>query len=216
MTGGQAKLIAGVKYGNDGMKDEEKGEIFVCILRSGGSSKVVQEEPTWVPGYIYGLNGTGKEDISEGHFPRYRRWRLEQEGRVTEGAFLLALSPHHEQAQWSNGQIALPAGGGVLMGPGSLKALGVEADCECLLWNPDPANVAALGATTLGHRGQTISFANPVDIDYDVKKGTATVFAQGKHAPLAKSGFIVSEWELAGDEAWRTHSPYRSKLRIIS
>ena len=44
MTGGQAKLIAGVKYANEGMKDEEKGEIFVHILRSSGSSKVVEED----------------------------------------------------------------------------------------------------------------------------------------------------------------------------
>jgi hypothetical protein len=172
----------------------------------------VQEEPKWVPGYIYGLNGTGKEDISEGHFPRYRRWRLEQEGQVSEGSFLLALSPHHDQVQWGDGQIALAAGGGVLMGPGSLKRLGVEADCECLLWTPDPAQVAALGAKTFTHGGKTLEFATPVDIDYDVKKGTATVFAQGKHAPLTNQGFTISAWELVADEAWRTHNPYRSKL----
>ncbi len=212
MTGGQAKLIAGIKYGNDGMKDEEKGEIFVRILSSSGSSKVVQEEPTWVPGYIYGLNGTGKEDISEGHFPRYRRWRLEREGRVTEGSFLLALSPRRDQVQRKDGHIVLPAGGGVLMGYGSLQALGVESDCECLLWNPDPAQIAALGATTLKQGTKTISFASPVDIDYDVKKGTGTVFASGKHAPLAKSGFGIGAWQLAGEDAWRTHSPYRSEL----
>jgi hypothetical protein len=216
MTGGQEKLIAGIKYGNDGMKDEEKGEIFVSILRSSGSAKVVQEEPTWVPGYIYGLNGTGKENISEGHFPRYRRWRLEQEGRVTDGSFLLALSPHHDQVQWKNGEILLTSGGGVLLGPGWLQALDVQADCECLLWNPDPAQVAALGAKTLKHAGKTITFANPVDVEYDLKRGTGTVFAQGKYATPAKRGFTTSAWELAGDEAWRTHSPYRSKLATTS
>ena len=216
MTGGQEKLIAGIKYANDGVKDEEKGEIFVSVLRSSGASKVVEEEPKWVPGYIYGLNGTGKEDISEGHFPRYRRWRLEQEGRVTEGSFLLALTPHHDQVQLKDGKIGLTGGGGVLMGPGSLDALGVEADCECLLWNADPAQVCALGATTLKHGGKTISFANPVDIDYDLKRGTATVFAQGKRPPLAQHGFNIAAWEPVGNQAWRTHSPYRSKLTTTS
>lgn len=216
MTGGQEKLIAGIKYTNDGMKDEEKGEIFVSILRSSGSSKVVQEEPTWVPAYIYGLNNTGKEDISEGHFPRYRRWRLEKEGRVTEGSFLLALSPHHDQARWKDGQVMLAGGGGVLMGLGSLQALGVEADCECLLWNPYPAQLAALGAKRLKHGEKTIAFANPVDIDLDVKNGTGTVFAQGKDAPLAHRGFTTGAWERVGDDAWRTHNQYRSKLRTTS
>ena len=168
-----------------------------------------------MPAYIYGLNGTGKEDISEGHFPRYRRWRLEHEGLVIGATFLLALSPHHEQAQWENGQISLPNGGGVLLGSGSHQALGVESDCECLLWNPDSARVSALGAKTFKHGAKAISFANPVDIDYNPAKGMATVFAQGRHLPTVKQGFEVSAWEPAADDAWRTHSPYRSRLTTI-
>lgn len=215
MTGGQAKLIAGIKYANEQMKDEEKGEIFVHLLHASGASKVVQEEPSWVPAYIYGLNGTGKEDISEGHFPRYRRLRLEREGRVSEGSFLLALSPDHEQVQWESGKISLPAGAGVLLGAASHQAMGVISDCECLLWNPDPARVSALGAKTFRHGAKSLSFENLVDIDYNPAKGAGVIFAPGKRAPLTNQGFAVSAWEPAAEEAWRTHSPYRSKLTTI-
>ncbi len=69
LTGGQASLIAGIKYEIKGPSDEEKGEIFVKVLSASPPARVVLEEPTWVPAYIYGLNGTGREDISEGHFP---------------------------------------------------------------------------------------------------------------------------------------------------
>jgi hypothetical protein len=76
LTGGQANLIAGIKGGGKGLDDAERGEIFVQVLNSRSPTRVVVEEPAWVPGYIYGLNNTGQETLSDGRFPRYRRWRL--------------------------------------------------------------------------------------------------------------------------------------------
>ncbi len=64
LTGGQANLIAGIKRGSKGLDDAERGEIFVEVLRASTSARVVVEEPTWVPGYIYGLNLTGREELS--------------------------------------------------------------------------------------------------------------------------------------------------------
>ncbi len=92
-TGGQANRIAGIKGGSKGLDDAERGEIFVKILDSSPSARVVVEEPTWVPGYIYGLNNTGQEELSEGCFPRYLRWRLEAVEPVAHGSFLVALGP---------------------------------------------------------------------------------------------------------------------------
>ena len=92
MTGGQANLIAGIKSGSKGLDDQEKGEIFVqvlersCFARGDGRAHMGA-------GNIYGLNNTGLEDIREGRFPRYRRWRLEAIEPVTQGSFLFALSP---------------------------------------------------------------------------------------------------------------------------
>ncbi len=135
LTGGQANLIAGIKSGSKGLNDEEKGEIFVQVLGSVPSARVVMEEPKWVPAYIYGLNNTGLEDISEGRFPRYKRWRLEATEPVTQGSFLVALSPQNGQVRYAEGMILLPESGGIRLGYGLLTALGVECNCECLMWD---------------------------------------------------------------------------------
>ncbi len=101
LTGGQANLIAGMKHGAKDLDDSERGEIYVQILQASPASQVVVEEPAWVPGYIYGLNNTGQEELSDGRFPRYRRWRLEAVERVKQGTFLVALSQRHEQVKFT-------------------------------------------------------------------------------------------------------------------
>lgn len=213
MTGGQANLIAGIKGGSKGLSDEERGEIFVHVLEAVPAARVLVEEPAWVPGYIYGLNCTGQEKIGEGRFPRYRRWRLEVPEPVTQGSFLLALSPAHDRIQHSNGTVLLPGGGGMRMGSGTLHALGADCECECLMWDEARASLTAIGARSLAHCGSRLIFAEPADIEYCVQSGEGTAYAQGTQRPVECSGFAPAGWASVGDRTWKTHSTHRLELK---
>lgn len=215
LTGGQANLIAGIKGGGKGLSDEEKGEIFVQVLGSVPSSRAVVEEPTWVPGYIYGLNNTGKEDISEGRFPRYRRWRLEATEPVTHGSFLVALSPKSGLLSYSDGAIVLPESGGMRLGYGLLKAVGVECMCECLMWDEISERVTAMGLRSLQHGSAQLEFAAPVDAEYSTNTGEGTIYASGVPPTANNHGFKVGPWLPIGDEDWKTHNSHRASIRKI-
>jgi hypothetical protein len=213
LTGGQANLIAGIKSGSKGLSDEEKGEIFVQVLGSVPLARVVVEEPAWVPAYIYGLNNTGLEDISEGRFPRYWRWRLEATEPVTQGSFLVALSPQSGQVRFAEDAVLLPEAGGVRFGYGTLKALGVECKCECLMWDETAGSCTVMGLRSLQHGDHKLTFANPVDVDYSVGAGEGVIYAQGT-LPLHDScGFALSDWCPVGDEGWKTHNTHRASFR---
>jgi hypothetical protein len=209
LTGGQANLIAGIKSGSKGLSDEEKGEIFVHVLGSVPSARVVVEEPTWVPGYIYGLNNTGQEDISEGRFPHYQRWRLEAPEPVTQGSFLVALSPRRDQVRYAEGAILLPEGGGIRFGYGALEALGVQCYCECLLWDEGTRRIRAMGARSLRHGLSELTFATPGDIEYSTSTGEGTIYAQGDLQPESAHGFQLGPWRPVADEGWKTHNRNR-------
>jgi len=215
LTGGQANLIAGIKSGSKGLDDGEKGEIFVQVFGTATSARVVVEEPTWVPAYIYGLNNTGLEDISEGRFPRYRRWRLEAAEPVANGSFLVALSPRRGQVGFSEGEMKLPGAGGIRFGFGVLKALDVECECECLMWDEATRCVTAVGLRSLRHGGGQLSFAAPVDVEYSTSAGTGTVYAQGRLRPERESGFELGTWGPVGDEGWKTHNPNRASFTKV-
>jgi hypothetical protein len=212
LTGGQANLIAGIKGGSKGLDDEEKGEIFVHVLGSSYSTRVVVEEPTWVPAYIYGLNNTGHEDISDGRFPRYRRWRLEATEPVAKCSFLVALSPRRGQVKLSEGTIMLPAGAGIRLGYGMLKALGVECECECLMWDEATQRLTAMGLRSLRHGNFQLTFAAPVDVEYNTTSGEGTLYAQGAPKPEQRTGFEVGPWASVGDEGWKTHNTNRASF----
>lgn len=213
LTGGQANLIAGIKSGSKGLDDEEKGEIFVQVLGGVPSARVVVEEPTWVPAYIYGLNNTGHEDISEGRFPRYQRWRLEATEPVTQGSFLVALSPRRGQVRYAEGAILLPEAGGIRLGYGVLKALGVECECECLLWDAATRRLTAMGLRSLWHGNGQLTFAAPVEVEYSADSGEGTIYAQGTRQPENRRGFELGPWTPAGDESWKTHNRNRASFR---
>jgi len=215
LTGGQANLIAGIKSGSKGLDDGEKGEIFVQVLGCANSTRVVVEEPTWVPAYIYGLNNTGLEDISEGRFPRYRRWRLEAREPVSKGSFLVALSPKRGQVELFEGAIKLPDGGGIRLGYGVLAALDVECECECLMWDEATRCVTAVGLRSLRHSGAQLSFAAPVDVEYSTVAETGTVYAQGVSQPESKGGFALGTWGPVGDEGWKTNNTHRASFRKV-
>jgi hypothetical protein len=204
LTGGQANLIAGTKGGSKGLDDAERGEIFVQVLESNPCTRVVVEEPIWVPGYIYGLNNTGQETLADGRFPRYRRWRLEAVEPVRQGAFLLALSLCAGQVDRVEGAVILPQAGGVRLGYGALSGLGLQCDCECLLW--DDKTVSALGLRRLRHGASELIFAAPVDMEYKVDTGGGRVYAQTEDRPTSSDGFRLSDWGSVGDDSWRTHN----------
>jgi hypothetical protein len=216
LTGGQANLIAGIKGGSKGLDDKEKGEIFVQVLGSVPAARVVVEEPTWVPAYIYGLNNTGLEDISEGRFPRYRRWRLEAMEAVTQGSFLVALSPRLGQVRYADGAILLLESGGVRLGYGMLNALGVECKCECLMWDKTRGHLTAMGLRYLHHGNAQLTFAAPVDVEYNTISGEGTIYAQGTFRPEDNTGFELGAWSPVGDEGWKTHNKNRAPFRKSS
>jgi hypothetical protein len=210
LTGGQANLIAGIKSGSKGLDDKEKGEIFVQVLGSVPAARVVVEEPSWVPAYIYGLNNTGLEDISEGRFPRYRRWRLETKEPVTQGSFLVALRPQLGQVRYADGAILLPESGGVRLGYSVLTALGVECTCECLMWDEANGRLTAIGSRSLHHGNAQLTFAAPVDFEYSTMSGEGTIYAQGTSQPEQSSGFQLGAWSPVGHEDWKTHNTNRA------
>ena len=210
LTGGQANLIAGIKGGNKGLEDAEAGEIFVQILNSYPSARVVVEEPTWVPGYIYGLNNTGQEDISEGRFPHYRRWRLEAREPVKQGSFLVALGSRCGQTTCVDGTVLLPQGARIQFGYATLAALGVECDCECLLWEEETQRMMAMGLRRLRHGASEFTFTVPVDVTYNVAQGAGTLYAQGALELQETSGFRLDPLVPIGEESWKTLNTNRA------
>ena len=210
LTGGQADLIAGIKGGSKGLGKEEKGELYVDVLQSSGECRVVIEEPAWIPGYIYGLNYTGHEEMSEGTFPRYTRWRLEMLERASAGDFLFALAPKQGLVGWTDRGVSFP-GGGMQSGQGEHKALGVTCECECLLWEYEPARITALGVTRFLHDGRSASFEPPVDLEYGVKSGMGEAFAAS--APrVVLVDFEVGAWDATDSE--RSHGTLRAAFRM--
>ena len=213
LTGGQANLIAGIKSGSKNLSDEEKGEIFVQMLRSMPTARVVVEEPTWVPAYIYGLNNTGNEDIAEARFPHYRRWRLEATERVTHGSFLFGLSMRPGQVRYADGAVLLPESGGIGFGDGVWKALGVGCKCECLMWDEVSGRVIAVGLRSLQHEKGHLTFATPVDVEYSTIAGAGAIYTQGAPRPEDSTGFELGPWLPVGDEGWKTHNSNRASFR---
>lgn len=210
LTGGQANLIAGIKGGSKGLDDAERGEIFVKILDSSNPARVLIEEPAWVPGYIYGLNNTGQEKISDGVFPRYRRWRLEAVEPVAQGSFLTALSPRVGQTKYLHGQVDLPQSGHIHLGDGIVVALGVEWDCDCLLWNDDARSFLSIGLRRLLHDNSELIFTQPVDAIYKPDEGSGTLYAQGSFGSVRTVGFELSPFEPIGEESWKTLNTMRA------
>jgi hypothetical protein len=212
LTGGQANLIAGIKGGSKGLDDKEKGEVFVKVIESMNSARVVVEEPAWVPAYIYGLNNTGQEPISEGRFPRYQRWRLAAEEPVAQGSFLVAINPRRDQVRYAEGAILLPNGGGIRFGSHALRAPSVECECECLLRDETTQRITAMGLRSLRHNGSAMTFDTPVDVEYNTVSGEGSIYAQGALQPQLAQGFHVEAWKPVGEESWKTHNSSRASF----
>ena len=213
LSGGQANLMAGMKGGNKGLDDAERGELFVQVLKTSSSARVVIEEPTWVPGYIYGLNNTGKEDMSEGRFPRYRRWRLAADEAVTHGSFLLALGLHPDAAQLVEDVIRFREGGHVRFGYAKVAALGVECLCECLLWDQTTHRMMAMGVRRMQHGPAVMDFSFPVDMTYSCDNEEGVLYTQSVPACELMEEFKLDPWVPIGEEGWKTLNTHRAVFR---
>ena len=212
LTGGQANLIAGMKGGSKSLDDAERGELFVQVLHTSQPTRVVIEEPTWIPGYIYGLNYTGEENPQDGRFPHYGRWRLEVTERTESASFVFALALHADEVTFADGRIALPAGAAVQFGPGPLHALGVECGCECLLSDNTTHRLTALGLRSLRHGSTEFAFATPVDLTYAADAGTGVIYAGRETSATTCSRFLLCPWQPIGDEQWRTHNTWSAQF----
>jgi hypothetical protein len=161
------------------------------------------------------LNNTGKEDIRDGRFPRYQRWRLEAGEITTQSSFLIALSPKPDQVRYTDGAILLPDGGGIRLGYGTLQALGVECECECLMWDETGGQITTLGLRSMQRGEGRLSFGTPLDVDFNTKTGEGVLYAQGALQPVEARGFDVGPWTPVTSEAWMTHNTYRAPFRRI-
>jgi hypothetical protein len=213
LTGGQAELIAGTKGGSKGLSNEERGELYVHVLRQSAATRVVMEEPAWIPGYIYGLNYTGKEELKDGKFPRYTRWRLEALERVQQGEFVIALSPEPQMVNVVEGAILLTHSG-VRLGQGRHAALGVTCECECLIWDEEEQRVTAIGATSLRHEACQLLFTAAVDLEYAVMEHHGQAFAASPCRVSAK-GFDFAPWIDVGEDGGKTNGKLRANFSAI-
>ncbi len=207
LTGGQARTIAapGRSFtGAAGLTDDEKGELFVQILDA-GAHRVVVEEPTWRPSYIYGLNNTGKEDIADGRFPRYKRWRLEMADRAAEGALCFAVSVSKDAVHMDGGAVCLPDCGAVyLAGLQPVQALGYTIVAEAVLADAGSQRLAVIGLRTLDGPGISLSAAVPVDLDFDVANLHGTLYSPAQEPGLQASGLTIGDW---------AHLPYHPRSK---
>jgi hypothetical protein len=211
LTGGQADLIAGIKGGSKGLGNEERGELYVQVVRQPAATRVVIEEPSWIPGYIYGLNYTGQEELKDGKFPHYTRWRLEALERARQGELVIALSPEPHTVKVNEEAILIPQGG-LLLRQGKHTALGVTCDCECLLWDQDAQRVTAIGAISLRHDAAQLHFKIPVDLEYAVQSRRGHAFAASAGSASAE-GFHLTPWVDVGADGNKTHARLKANFQ---
>ncbi|WP_339279844.1 hypothetical protein NYE40_09845 [Paenibacillus sp. FSL W8-1187] len=219
LTGGQANLIAGIKDGDKGLSDEEKGEVFVSILDGPDDRQVNIEEPAWHPTYIYGLNGNaGEQDIKHGRFPRYKRWRLAYPSQVKQGAFLFAVTATAGEVSMQEGVISFEGGAELQFGKKatSIRLQGCEIDAEAVLSDPAHRRLTALGLRELRMGERAAVFSSPVDIELElVDNGLrGTIFASASHCLESAAGMEASEWERDPLNA-RSHHSWQALLRSV-
>ncbi|WP_214628037.1 hypothetical protein [Paenibacillus agaridevorans] len=198
LTGGQANLIAGIKDGDKGLSDDEKGEIFVSVLDGMDGRLVRIEEPIWHPPYIYGLNGKAEEqDIKFGRYPHYKRWRLEYKSKVEQGAFLVALSS-------KPGEIAVQENG-VLMRDGSrfyfgknqpIEVFNCVMEAELVITDAPQRRMTVIGARSFRIGARVMTFNYPIDMELELDGDDlqGSVYASSRYSVATIEGFRVDEW----------------------
>jgi hypothetical protein len=198
LSGGQANLIAGIKNGDKGLCDEERGAIFATILSPMDGRRVAVEEPAWIPGYIYGLNGTPDQKISDAKFPHYRRWRLEAAEPVNSGAFLVALGTQPDTISIEREVVSFPGDAHVVLTDlRPARLLGCQCLAEAVLVD-EPANTLLLiGARQLAVRGGTLGFSMPTDVELklDHAEARATLFSVSSQCVASADSVKIGPWQ---------------------
>ncbi|RKP51403.1 hypothetical protein D7Z26_16545 [Cohnella endophytica] len=216
LTGGQANLIAGIKDGDKGLSDEEKGEVFVTVLNGLNGQTVRIEDPIWHPTYIYGLNGKDdKQDIRFGRFPHYKRWRLEYESQVREGDFLYAITSNPGEVAAEDGVISFKDNATFQVGNHRIIGQsGCEIQAEAVISEAENQRLTLLGTRAFRQGDRSLTFAIPVDIELELAEDgfRGTIFASTSRCLEAAAGTQVSEWQHVPFHA-RSHSPWQASFR---
>ena len=209
MTGGQANRIAGIKGGSKQLDDTERGEIVVEVLRADPDTTAVIEEPSWIPGYIYGLNYTGHEQLAEARFPRYKRWRLATSANTHQASFLYAVRTQETTVR-VEGEAVLLDKGSLSFGPAMHTAHEAQMESEAMLWDEGTHTITGIGVRSFKHGSNTMVFSDTVDLMYSVATQSGIAFAETAQAPQMQHGFVLEPWSACSDEAWRTAASFQA------
>jgi len=190
LTGGQANTIAGIKFGDAGLADEERGEIYAQVLDVSGDWRVRTEEPYWFPSYIYGLNGAAGQKFEDARYPKQQRWRLELTERAREGHIVFALTPGKEPIVMREGLAILPEGAVYDSGG---EAAGEHWSCsaEAVAHDRQGGRVMAAGATRWTSGDREIRFRVPVDLRFDEATKAGVIHSPTADPAASVSGFRI-------------------------
>jgi hypothetical protein len=194
LTGGQANLIAGIKDGDKGMSEEEKGELFVTVLDAPAGHRVSIQEPPWIPGYIYGINDRKNTDPSKAKYPHYHRWRLEVGTPVTSGSFLCVLTTRPGTVTQKREQVSLPEKAWAKFPAGKVvNALGCQCVAEAVMVDETAGCIVLAGASSIVRGNRRLQFAIPVDVDFSVaaERVWGVFYSPAAAGLLTQAGFAV-------------------------
>lgn len=198
-TGGQANLIAGVKGGSKGLSDEEYGELFVTVLNESPWMRVRVYEPTWVPGYIYGINGSLNQTLADARYPHLRRWRLEMKKAVSKGAFLYAVNPANAPIFKKGDCVCLPDDGLIWIKPhNTVRIKQYRFTAEAVLFDQRANSLMAMGCQSLMAGNAVCNFTIPVDIALIIKDGhivRGQVYSSSAHPICAQRGLHIGPFQ---------------------
>lgn len=174
LTGGQASAVAGIKFGNLGLSDEEGGSLYFTALGPLEHTRFKEEEPMWFPTYIYGLNGTSDQKFENAAFPRFKRLRWEL-GEVTTGsrlAYGLSLNP--ESITSEKYGVRVSDGTKVIFrDPSELLACqGIQSDAILAIEDPSKQRLLLVGASRLLTQKLELRFLEAVEISLIRKEET--------------------------------------------
>lgn len=190
LTGGQANTIAGIKFGDMGMTDDERGEIYVQVLNVSEPWRIRVEEPCWFPSYIYRLNGEPDWRIEDARYPKLQRWRLELNERVRKGYILFSLNAGEEKLAMQDGQVILPDG--VTYYPGG-EVTGKNWSCfaETVTHDRKTGQIMAIGVNRWISDKRQIVFRIPVDICCNTKNLSGVIHSPAENPVSSVVGFEI-------------------------
>jgi len=192
LTGGQANTIAGIKYGSVGLDDDERGEIYLQVLEVSDDWRVHVEEPLWIPGYIYGVNESGKPNgrLEDARYPKLQRWRLELKQRVQKGHILYALTSGNEDLAMESGRVGLLEGATYDLA-GEVTGERWSCSAEAVVQDRESGQVMAIGVSRWTAEKRQMTFRVPVDICCDLETMSGVIHSPGVDPIKAFSGFQI-------------------------